>query len=125
LKFYKNLLIFFYLVNFYLKFFFYSISERKITVTIVAEIKVKEGKMEEAKEVLKEVVKTVKANEPGTLEYTPHTVRKEDNTIIFVERYVDGDAVKAHMANLGKNMAKLGPLLETVPPNIKTCFPIE
>ena len=98
---------------------------RKITIVIIATIKVKEGKMEEAKEALKEVVKTVKANEPGTLEYTPHTVRKEDNTIIFIERYVDGDAVKAHMANLGKNMGKVMPFMEPGPPNIKTCFPIE
>jgi quinol monooxygenase YgiN len=96
-----------------------------LVITIVAEMKIKEGKMEEAKEVLKEIAKTVKANEPGTLEYTPHTVRKEDNTIIFVEKYVDGDAIKAHSANLGKNMAKFAPLLEPGTTKIKTCFPIE
>lgn len=96
-----------------------------MVIVLVAEVKIKDGKMEEAKEALKEVVKTVKATEPGTLEYTPHTVRNEDNTIIFVEKYVDGDAVKAHRKNLGKNMAKVVPFFELEPPNIKTCFPIE
>ena len=96
-----------------------------MVVRIVAEMKIKEGKMEEAKEILKEVAKIVLANEPGTLEYTVHTVRKEDNTIIFIETYKDGDALKAHSANLGKNMAKFGPLLEPRTTKIKTCFPIE
>ena len=95
-------------------------------ITAIATIHIKEGKMDEAKEVLKEIVKIVKDTEPGTLEYIPHTVRgkKEANTIIFYEKYADGDANKAHMANLGKNSAKLGPLLEGGI-EIKTCFAIE
>ena len=96
-----------------------------MVVTIIAEITIKEGKMEEAKEALKEIAKTVLATEPGTLEYTPHTVRNEDNTIIFVEKYKDVDAMKAHMKNLGKNMGKAMPLMVPAPPNIKSCTPIE
>ena len=97
-----------------------------MAITVIATIHVKEGKMDEAKEVLKEVLKVIKETEPGTLEYIPHTVtgRKEKNTIIFYEKYTDGDAAKAHMGNLGKNMAKLGPLLDGEP-EIKTCFAIE
>ena len=96
-----------------------------MTITIVAKLTIREGKMEEAKEALKEAMKVVKETEPGTLEYIAHTVKDADNEIIFVEKYKDGDAIKTHMKNLGKNMKKLSPLLEPGPPDIKTCFPIE
>ena len=93
-----------------------------MTITIIAIIKVKEGNMEDAKAALKEIVPKIKESEPGLLEYIPHTVkgRKEKNTIIFYEKYVDDDALKAHMANLGKNMAPLQPFLEPGM-DIKTC----
>lgn len=81
--------------------------------------------MEEAKEALKEIVPKIKASEPGLLEYMPHTVkgRKDKNTIIFYEKYKDDRALKTHMANLAKNMAKVMPLLEPGM-DIKTCFEI-
>ena len=94
-------------------------------VTVIATLEVKEGKMEEVKEVLKDMVAQIKASEPGTLEYIPHTVKggKFKNTIIFYEKYKDGEAVKTHMANLAKTGAKLTPLL--VPGmDLKTCFEI-
>jgi len=94
-----------------------------LTISIIATIHVKEGKMEEAKEVLKEIVPKVRASEPGLLAYIPHTVKDQENTIVWYEKYKDGDAIKAHMANLGKNMAKLQPLLEKGM-DLKTCFEI-
>jgi len=85
-----------------------------MVVTIIATVKVKEGKMPEAIEALKEIVPKIQGSEPGLLEYIPHTIkgRKDKNTIIFYEKYTDDDAVKIHMANLGKNMEKFTPLLE-------------
>ena len=94
-----------------------------MTISIIATIHIKEGKMEEAKEVLKEIVPKVRASEPGLLAYIPHTVKDQENTIVWYEKYKDGDAIKAHMANLGKNMAKLQPLLEKGM-DLKTCFEI-
>ena len=94
-------------------------------ITIIATVEVKEGKMEEAKEVLKNMVPQIKASELGTLEYIPHTVKGREfkNTIIFYEKYEDGEALKTHMANLAKTGAKLTPLL--VPGmDLKTCFEI-
>ncbi len=94
-------------------------------VTIIAILEVKEGKMEEAKEVLKEMALQVKGSEPGTLEYIPHTVKGKNfkNTILFYEKYESGEAMKTHMANLAKTGAKLTPLL--VPGmDLKTCFEI-
>ena len=94
-------------------------------VTIIASVEVKEGKMEEVKEVLKDMVAQIKASEPGTLEYIPHTVKGREfkNKIIFYEKYESGEAFKTHMANLAKTSAKLTPLL--VPGmDLKTCFEI-
>jgi quinol monooxygenase YgiN len=92
-------------------------------VTIIAEVKVKEGKMEEVKEVLKEMVSNIKESEAGTLEYIPHVIagKKFENTILFYEKYESSEAMKLHMANLGKTSAKLAPLLEPGM-EIKTCF---
>jgi quinol monooxygenase YgiN len=94
-------------------------------VTLIATVEVKEGKMQEAIEVLKEIVPQIKASEPGTIEYIPHTVkgRENKNKIIFYERYEDGEAMKTHMTNLANSAAKLTPLL--VPGmDLKTCFEI-
>ena len=94
-------------------------------VTIIASVKVKDGNMEIAKEVLKEIVSKVKESEPGTLEYIPHTVKgsKFKNTILFYEVYKDKEALNLHMANLAKNMKDFSPLLEPGM-DMKTCFTI-
>ena len=94
-------------------------------VTLIAQVQVKEGKMEEAIEVLKEAVPKIKEAEPGCLEYIPHTVkgRKDKNTILFYEKYADDAALKTHMANLAQSLAKLTPLLEPGM-DLKTCFEI-
>ena len=92
-------------------------------ITLIATLKIKEGKVEEAVNVLKEVVPKIKASEPGCLEYIPHTVRGDENTIIIYEKYRDKDALKLHSANLMKNMEALFPLLEPGM-DVKTCYEI-
>jgi len=83
-----------------------------IPITLIATVRVKNGNMEKAIEALKEVVPKIKESESGCLQYIPHTIKGEENSIIFYEVYADSDALKLHNKNLGKNMAKLGPLLE-------------
>jgi quinol monooxygenase YgiN len=92
-------------------------------ITLIATLKVKDGKMEEAINALKEIVPNVKASEPGCLAYVPHTVRGDEKTIIFYEKYSDKDALKLHSANLMRNMEKLFPLLEPGM-DVKTCYEI-
>jgi len=92
-------------------------------ITLIATLKIKEGKVEEAVNVLKEVVPKIKASEPGCLEYIPHTVRGDENTIIIYEKYSDKDALKLHSANLTKSLEKLFPLLEPGM-DVKTCYEI-
>ena len=92
-------------------------------ITLIATLKIKEGKVEEAINALKEVVPKIKASEPGCLEYIPHTVRGDENTIIIYEKYSDKDALKLHYANLMKSLEKLFPLLEPGM-DVKTCYEI-
>jgi len=92
-------------------------------ITLIATLKIKEGKMEEAVNALKEIVPNIKASEQGCLEYIPHTVRGDENTIIIYEKYSDKDALKLHSANLMKNIEKLLPLLEPGM-DVKTCYEI-
>lgn len=89
-------------------------------ITLIATLKVKPGKMNEAVEVLREAVPKIRANEPGCLEYMPHTVSGDDSTLIFYEKYRDKEALQAHSANLVKSLERLLPLLEPGM-DIKTC----
>jgi len=92
-------------------------------ITLIAKVKVKEGKMEEAVKALKEIVPKIKEAEPGCLAYIPHTIRGEDNTIIFYEKYRDKEALKVHSGNLQKTLEKFIPLLEPGS-DVKTCYEI-
>ena len=92
-------------------------------ITLIATLKVKEGKMDEVIKVLREIVPKIKEAEPGCLVYIPHRVRGEDNTIIFYEKYRDEETLKAHSSNVPKSLEKLMPLLEPGL-DIKTCYEI-
>jgi quinol monooxygenase YgiN len=92
-------------------------------ITLIAKVKVKEGKMGEAIKALKEIVPRIKETEPGCLVYIPHTVRGEDNTIMFYEKYRDEEALKIHSGNLRKTLEKFIPLLEPGM-DVKTCSEI-
>jgi len=92
-------------------------------ITLIATLKIKEGKTQDAINALKEIVPKIKASEPGCIEYIPHTVRGDESTIIFYEKYSDKDALNLHSANLMKNIESLLPLLEPGM-DIKTCYEI-
>ncbi len=106
-------------------FLFYNrdFNQVRCMISLIATIKVKEGKMDEAIQALKEAVPVIKDSEPGCLEYIPHTVKGLENTIIFYEKYQDKEALKVHNKNLPKSLAKLLPLLEPGM-DVKTCFEI-
>ncbi|MGP8153281.1 MAG: putative quinol monooxygenase [Smithella sp.] len=92
-------------------------------ITLIATLKIKEGKTQEAIDELKEIVPKIKASETGCMEYIPHTVRGDERTIIFYEKYSDKDALKLHSANLMKKIESLLPLLEPGM-DVKTCYEI-
>ena len=92
-------------------------------ITIIATLIVKEGKMEQAIEALKEIVPKIRESEPGCLVYIPHTVRGENNMIMFYEKYRDKESLTSHANNLAKSLEKLFPFLEPGM-DVKTCYEI-
>lgn len=93
--------------------------------TVIAALKIKEGKMEEAIQILKEDIPKLLKNEPGCLTYIPYTVKGDENskTIVIYEKYADKDAFKLHSANLMTSMGRFVALLEPQM-DIKTCMEI-
>ncbi len=97
-----------------------------MTITLIATMTIREGMMEDAKEALKEGIPKVKANEPGLLEYSPHTVKGDgnENMIIFYEIYKDQEAQKIYTENQRKFdfMRAFGRCVDrNVPVDLKFC----
>lgn len=65
-------------------------------ITIIAKIKVKEGKEEAMKEAMKEAAQKVQANEPGNLAYIPHQSQADPTVFLFYEKYKDQEALESH-----------------------------
>jgi quinol monooxygenase YgiN len=69
-----------------------------VTISVVAVVKAREGQEAQFEAVARRLVAAVRASEPGCLQYTLN--RGEDaSTFVFIERYRDEDAVKAHRAS--------------------------
>lgn len=69
-----------------------------MTLSVVATIKAKAGQEAQFQETALKLVAAVRANEPGCLLYT--LCKGDDpSTFVFMERYKDEDAVKAHRAS--------------------------
>jgi quinol monooxygenase YgiN len=67
---------------------------------VVATLKVKEDKLEEAKAFFKKLAAEVKANEPGTLVYVFHQRRDDPLTFVVYEKYESDEAFALHSKNL-------------------------
>ena len=85
--------------------------------SVVATIKVKEDKLEEAKAFFKKLTADVAANEPGTLAYVFHQRRDDPLTIAVYEKYESDEALAAHSQNLAAVGAEFMALLDG-PPDI-------
>jgi quinol monooxygenase YgiN len=64
-------------------------------VGVIAKLKIKEGKMDEALKMFKELMEEVKKEE-GTIYYTLNKDMADPNMIIVVERYKDMAAFQTH-----------------------------
>ena len=85
---------------------------------LIGTYKIKEGKMEEALALAREVVQLGRDSDPGLLNMFAYTVkgRKHKNEIIFVENYVDGDALN-RIGSASQDLAayrKLGQICDNV-----------
>jgi len=72
--------------------------------SVVATIKVKEDKVEEARTFLKQLAADTLAKESGTKVYLPHQKKGDPTTFVFYEKYESDEALATH----GKNLASVG-----------------
>ena len=79
--------------------------------SVIATIRVKEDKVEEAKTFLKNLAAETLANESGTLAYIPHQHKEDPTTFTFYEKYESDEAFAIHGKNLASKNAELGDLL--------------
>jgi quinol monooxygenase YgiN len=83
--------------------------------TILATLKVKKDKIEEAKEGFRKLAALVKANEPGTQAYVFHQRKDDPSTFIVYEKYANDEAFKKHGENLRANGAVLAGVMDGRP----------
>lgn len=70
----------------------------------VLETVIREGKLDELKALMREMVDATKANEPGTLNYE-WTISEDGARCTLFERYADSAAAMKHAAAFMKNFA--------------------
>ena len=68
--------------------------------SVIATLKIKEDKIEEAKTFLKQLSADTLAKEPGTLAYTVHQKKDEPTSFVFYEKYESDEALAQHSENL-------------------------
>lgn len=85
--------------------------------SVIANLKVKEDKIEEAKKFLKGLSEETLANESGTLVYLVHQRKDDPSTFVFYEKYESKEAFKIHGKNLASKGAGFAEIL-AAPPEI-------
>ncbi|MBX7041891.1 MAG: antibiotic biosynthesis monooxygenase [Ignavibacteria bacterium] len=70
----------------------------------IIEASVREGKLEDLKGLITEMVDATKASEPGAINYN-WNFNDDESYLYLYERYADSDAALVHMGNFVKNFA--------------------
>jgi len=83
--------------------------------SVIATIKVKQDKVDEARKFVADMARSVRENEPGTLAYVAHQRKDDPTTFVFYEKYADDEAFATHGANLRKVGAQFAALLAGAP----------
>ncbi|HIF95887.1 MAG: putative quinol monooxygenase [Myxococcales bacterium] len=83
--------------------------------SVIATIKVRDDKVDEARSFLKNLAAETLANESGTLAYIPHQHKDDPSTFTFYEKYENDEAFKIHGKNLASRNAEFAGLLSGPP----------
>ena len=75
------------------------------TVSWILDLKIKDGEIDNAKALMREMVDATKANEPGTLNYEWYA-SDDGATIHIYERYADSAATMTHLGAFGEKFAE-------------------
>ena len=95
-------------------------------ITLIGYVDVRDGMMDEALKLVKEMVTTVRESEPGNIEYTAYTSKAEgnENKIFFFETYENEAALQAHRSTLAPFGPRLGPIFDMSTNTVTICDPI-
>ena len=93
-------------------------------ITLIVQVDVKQGMMDKAQELIREILSNMPENEPGTLEYDAFTVTGEGNEskIFFYEKYQHEEAYRIHHENLAKRMSELETVIDFSTMQVKRCI---
>ena len=83
--------------------------------SVIANIKVKADKVEEAKGFFSELASETLANESGTLQYIAHQRTDDPTVFVFYEKYENEEAFKIHGKNLASKGAKFAGVMDGPP----------
>lgn len=88
-------------------------------IAMVVTLKIKDGMNAAFEAVARELIPAVRANEPGNAQYM--LCKKSPNEYVFIEQYVDDDAIAAHRASAHFRTiaAKFGECLDGRPDAMK------
>ena len=83
--------------------------------SVIATLKIKQDKIEEARSFLRTLAANVKANEPGTKAYVFHQRKDDPAQFVVYEKYESDEAFKQHGQNLRAQGAGFAALLDGRP----------
>ncbi len=83
--------------------------------SLIATLRVKEDKVDDAKKFFRELAGEVRAAEPGTLAYVFHQKKDDPRTFVVYEKYASEEAFKTHGANLAARGSRFAGILDGRP----------
>jgi quinol monooxygenase YgiN len=83
--------------------------------SVIAILRVKEDKVEDAKKFFRELAGDVRSSEPGTLAYVFHQRKDDPRTFVVYEKYASDEAFKTHGANLASRGQRFVGILDGRP----------
>ncbi len=95
-------------------------------ITMMGSVVVKDGMMEQALELVKEMTTQAREEESGNLEFTYYTSKGKGNEkkIYFYETYENDAAVKVHQSNMASFGPRMGPIFDMSQMTMAFCDPI-
>jgi quinol monooxygenase YgiN len=75
-------------------------------ITVKAQFKISEGKLDEFKQLIPEFITTVKEKDPGTFMYDWY-LSEEMMECVVLETYTDSQSFLAHAGNVGDTIQKV------------------
>ena len=83
--------------------------------SVVATLRVKKDKIDEARSFLRTLAANVRANEPGTTAYVFHQRKDDPSVFVVYEKYASDEAFKVHGQNLRAQGAGFAAILDGRP----------